>query len=337
MSPQLKKFGKNSIIYFTGDNDSNIYILKEGQVIISYIPSDKLEEEAYVVKPGEFFGLKSAMGKYPREETAMAATEVVAVAMNENEFLAVNGKNEQLLLKILKALSKELRETVRKVNQLTGQNEVLPDVGLFNYGMYYFKTKQYKKSKYCFQKLLELYPDCSNKDEALAQLKALENLISDDFSADETHQTLDSALGKTENFVEKVEAEKEQQSSEEEKMYYEAVNAVMASKLEEGLKLFKQIFDDSNTSEEYKSKSLLEMGKILKRMKNFDAAEKVFKKFITDFSSSELAKEAIYELAENYKLKGDLENCKKLIAKIISLQPADEITTKAKRLLGSLQ
>lgn len=337
MSPQLKKFNKNSIIYFTGDTDSNIYILKEGQVVISFLPPDKLEEEAYVVKPGEFFGLKSAMGKYPREETAMAATDVVAVVMDENEFLAVNGKNEQLLLKILKALSKELRDTVKKVNQLTGQNEVLPDVGLFNYGMYYFKTKQYKKSRYCFNKLLELYPDCSNKDEALAQLKALESLIVEESNTEIANQNPESVLGNLEQFNEKVEAgKKENEENIDQKKYYEAVNLVMASKLEEGLKLFKQIYDDSNTSEEYKAKSLLEMGKILKRMKNFDGAEKVFKKFITDFSSSNLIKESLYELAETYKLKGDIENCKKLLAKIIGLQPADETTTKAKRLLGSL-
>lgn len=337
MSPQLKKFNKNSIIYFTGDTDSNIYILKEGQVIISFLPPDKLEEEAYVVKPGEFFGLKSAMGKYPREETAMAVTDVVAVVMNENEFLAVNGKNEQLLLKILKALSKELRDTVKKVNQLTGQNEFLPDVGLFNYGMYYFKTKQYKKSKYCFNKLLELYPDCLNKDEALAQLKALESLIVEESSTEIANQSPESVLANAEQFNEKVETvKKENEENIEQKKYYEAVNLVMASKLEEGLKLFKQIYDDSNTSEEYKAKSLIEMGKILKRMKNFDGAEKVFKKFISDFSSSNLIKESLYELAETYKLKGDTENCKKLLAKIISLQPADETTTKAKRLLGSL-
>lgn len=337
MSPQLKKFNKNSIIYFTGDTDSNIYILKEGQVVISFLPPDKLEEEAYAVKPGEFFGLKSAMGKYPREETAMAATDVVAVVMNENEFLAVNGKNEQLLLKILKALSKELRDTVKKVNQLTGQTEVLPDVGLFNYGMYYFKIKQYKKAKYCFKKLLELYPDNYNKDEALAQLKAIESLLYNEASSDETQQTLDSALGKTEGYTEKIEDEEGSSNQEDQQKYYEAVNAVMADKLEDGLRLFKQIYDDANTSEEYKSKSMFEMAKILKRMKNLDASEKVLKKFLTDFSSSNLVKEVIYELAELYKQKGDIDSCKKLIAKIISIQPADEITSKAKRLLGSLQ
>ncbi|MFN3411415.1 MAG: cyclic nucleotide-binding domain-containing protein [Exilispira sp.] len=337
MSPQLKRFNKNSIIYFTGDTDSNIYILKEGQVIISYLPPDKLEEEAYVVKPGEFFGLKSAMGKYPREETAMAATDVVAVVMNENEFLAVNGKNEQLLLKILKALSKELRETVKKVNQLTGQTEVLPDVGLFNYGMYYFKTKQYKKAQYCFNKLLELYPDNFHKDEALAQLKAIDSLIGNESSIDETQHTLDAVFGSSDKYVEKTGENGIKEESKDEKAFYEGVNAVMADKLEEGLKLFKQIYDDANSSAEYKSKSLLEMGKILKRLKNFDSSEKVFKKFLTDFSNSPLVKEAIFELAELYKQKDDIENCKKLLAKIISLEPADEVTSKAKRLLGSLK
>lgn len=333
MSPQLKRFSKNSIIYFTGDTDSNIYILKEGQVVISYLPPDKLEEEAYVVKPGEFFGLKSAMGKYPREETAIASTDVVAVVMNENEFLAVNGKNEQLLLKILKALSKELRDTVKKVNQLTGQVEVLPDEGLFNYGMYYFKTKQYKKSQYCFKKLLELYPDNFHKDEVLAQLKAIESLLYNTETIDETQQTLDKASSKVdETSVD----EKKSESTEEEKKYFEAVNAVFADRLEDGLKLFKQLYDDSNTSDEYKSKALFEMGKILKRLKNFDASEKVLKKFISDYSSSNLLKESIYELAEVYRAKGDIDGCKKLIAKIINLQPADEITSKAKRLLGSL-
>ncbi len=336
MSPQLKKFNKNSIIYFTGDTDQSIYILKEGQVVISYLPPDKLEEEAYVVKPGEFFGLKSAMGKYPREETAMAATDVVAVVMNENEFLAVNGRNEQLLLKILKALSKELRDTVKKVNQLTGQTESLPDVGLYNYGMYYFKIKQYKKAQYCFKRLLELFPENPHKEEAMTQMNAIESLIYNQSSLDETEQTLKESLTSTQQPIEENQQSKDE-SSVDEKKYFEAVNAVIAEKLDEGLKLFKQIYDDPATSTEYKSKSMLEMAKILKRLKSLDSAEKVLKKFLTDFSSSSQVKEALYELAELYKQKSDIDGCKKLLAKIISLQPADEITSKAKRLLGSLQ
>jgi len=336
MSPQIKKFNKNSIIYFTGDTDSNIYILKEGQVVINYIPPDKLEEEAYLVKPGEFFGLKSAMGKYPREETAMAVSDVVAIVLNEAEFLAVNGKNEELLLKILKALSKELRDTVKKVNQLSGQSEVLPDVGLFNYGMYYFRIKQYKKAEYCFKRLLELYPGNFHKEEVLAQLKAIESFTGN--GSNQEFNSISSIVSEdATDEVAKTTESSESAKPEGETLFYNGLDLVIAGKFEEAMKIFKQVYDNPDSTTIYKAKSLLEMAKCLKNLQNLDAGEKILKKFITEYQDSEQIKEALYELADVYRLKKDISGSIKLLEKIINIQPADETTTKAKRLFSTLK
>jgi len=82
-----------SIIYSENDKSEYIYILKSGRVLLTYTKIDTGEELKEEVRQGEFFGVKSALGKYPREETAQTIGETVVLALSLGDFERMILKN----------------------------------------------------------------------------------------------------------------------------------------------------------------------------------------------------------------------------------------------------
>ena len=68
--PIIRNYKAGSIVYFEKDRAEDIYVLQNGRVILTYMSVDSKMEIKEDVKLGEFFGVKSALGRYPREETA---------------------------------------------------------------------------------------------------------------------------------------------------------------------------------------------------------------------------------------------------------------------------
>ena len=69
--PKVGTYRANSVIYFQGDLGDKIFVLQRGRVTLNYndIETGKLIRE--IIQTGEFFGVKSALGRYPREENAV--------------------------------------------------------------------------------------------------------------------------------------------------------------------------------------------------------------------------------------------------------------------------
>src|SRR5271157_2824716 len=90
-----RSYKSGSIIYFEGDKSEYIYILKSGKVVLTSLKLDTGEEVKEEVRQGEFFGVKSSLGKYPREETAqtMGNTQVLVLTPADFERLVLNNSN----------------------------------------------------------------------------------------------------------------------------------------------------------------------------------------------------------------------------------------------------
>ena len=86
MSPKAMQYKANSIIFFKGDISDKIFILKSGQVSLNYTDIETGQEIHDLIKTGEFFGVRSALGRYAREETAQVLADSVAVAFSVPEF-----------------------------------------------------------------------------------------------------------------------------------------------------------------------------------------------------------------------------------------------------------
>ena len=83
--PKVMQYNKGSIIYFAGDRDDRVFILQKGCVIISTTDIETNLPVTEQIKNGEFFGVKSALGHFPREETATVLIDSVCLSLTVQE------------------------------------------------------------------------------------------------------------------------------------------------------------------------------------------------------------------------------------------------------------
>ena len=79
--PRFMQYTKGSIPYFAGDQDDRVFILQKGIVILTSVDIETGNSVTDQVKPGEFFGVKSALGHFPREETVTVLSEASVVVL----------------------------------------------------------------------------------------------------------------------------------------------------------------------------------------------------------------------------------------------------------------
>ncbi|MDR2841843.1 MAG: Crp/Fnr family transcriptional regulator [Spirochaetaceae bacterium] len=172
------QYKKNSLVYFTGDRSDKIFILQQGNVNLGTIDPETEMEVNDTVKPGEFFGVKSALGNFPRDETATVVQDSVIIVFTVPEFEALAMGNTRLIFKMLQVFSNQLRRVNKQLSSVLKQKESDPDDGLYNVGVYFNKERQFKKAHYVFTKYLEQYPEgknIANAKKSLALLKQRAN------------------------------------------------------------------------------------------------------------------------------------------------------------------
>lgn len=167
-------YKSGSIIYFENDKSEYIYILKSGRVLLTYTKIDTGEELKEEVRQGEFFGVKSALGKYPREETAQTIGETVVLALSLSDFERMILKNVNVVRKMLRVFSNQLRRLNRTVRTVLGDTDnVNPQLELFRIGEHYFKSGDFTKASYAFKKYMEYYPDTDYAKLAMDRIKTI--------------------------------------------------------------------------------------------------------------------------------------------------------------------
>ena len=170
--PKVVQYTKGSIIYFAGDIDDRIYILQKGLVILT---SNDIETGSPVteqVKNGEFFGVKSSMGHFPREETATALQDSVVVTMTLREFEVIFSSNKDVILKMLRVCSGQLRQIHKKTeSMLKNKLETNQADGMFSVAKSFYKDEQYRACCDVCIKYLTNYPTAPDK-EAVAKIYA---------------------------------------------------------------------------------------------------------------------------------------------------------------------
>lgn len=133
--PKVGTYHANSVIYFQGDQGDKIFVLQRGKVSLNYndIETGKLIRE--IIQTGEFFGVKSALGRYPREENAVVLEDANVLAFTVPEFEAFSMSNTRIIIKMLKVFSNQLRHIHRQVETLMeNPMAVNAETGLFKTG-----------------------------------------------------------------------------------------------------------------------------------------------------------------------------------------------------------
>ena len=194
--PKTLQYKSGSLIYAKSDEADKIYILQSGKISLVYEHIESGEDVKDPVQPGDFFGVKSALGHYPREENAIVLSDSTVVAFSVPEFEIMALSNTEIIMKMLKGLSGQMRQIHIKVSKLLDKDEIKPDEGLFAIGEKYMKLKRFAHAKYIFDRYLEYYP--GSKKAAVASKNRQLAEISLEFSG--TENIKEGSAVKAENY-----------------------------------------------------------------------------------------------------------------------------------------
>ncbi|HRZ65266.1 MAG TPA: cyclic nucleotide-binding domain-containing protein, partial [Spirochaetia bacterium] len=99
--PKVGNYRANSVIYFQGDASDRVFILQSGRVSLNYSDIETGKEVHEIIQTGEFFGVKSALGKYPREENAVVLADAQVLVFSPPEFEVFAQANTRIIMKML--------------------------------------------------------------------------------------------------------------------------------------------------------------------------------------------------------------------------------------------
>lgn len=171
-----RAYKSGSIVYFEGDRSEYIYILKSGRVILSYLKPENGEEMKEEIKPGEFFGVKSALGRYPREETAQTFGDITVLVLTVADFERLVLGNIQVVKKMLRVFSNQLRRVGKAVREVLGEtNQVNPQTELFKIGEYYYRSGKYDQALYAYKKYMEYYPGTKHSSTSMERINDIQS------------------------------------------------------------------------------------------------------------------------------------------------------------------
>jgi CRP-like cAMP-binding protein len=328
--PNPLQYKSGSLIYYKGEEANKIFILQKGIISLVYPDIETGADIRNPVQPGEFFGVKSALGRFPREENAIALANTTIIAFSVPEFETLVMSNTRIILKMLKVFSNQMRRTHAQVASLTETNQMKPDEGLFTIGEKYLKNRNFAHAKYIFNRYLALYP--TGKDAEQAE-KNLRLTGSGSIGAGGARKQNNKAPVK-----EGASASAESGDSAAAKAYYEAVNLISQQQYNDALQTFNKVIA-ANEDPEWVEKSAYEAGHCLFLLGKFDECIKYYTKFLDQYKEYPDTRDVMFYIGQSYEKMNSRNQAYEWYKKIIELsgEEKDAVRTKAMKALKALE
>ena len=164
--PKVMSYKAGSIIFFAGDKDDRIFILQNGKVELSAVDIVSELEIKEQVKQGDFFGVKNALIKEQRTDTARAVTDCQDIALTPQEFEKSFSANREVMLKMLTSFNRSLRSLHYSTETLLKKRDTAATRvdGMFAIAKAYFNSERYFSAVYQCEKLLRDIHELANRD-----------------------------------------------------------------------------------------------------------------------------------------------------------------------------
>jgi CRP-like cAMP-binding protein len=269
--PKPHQYFTGSMVYARGDEANKLFILQSGKISLVTLDPETREETRELVSPGEFFGVKSALGRFPREENAIAVADSTAMVFTIPEFEAFAMSNPKIIIKMLKVFSTQMRRVHQQIAKFKEKEDVKPDEGLFTIGEKYLKLKRYAHAKYIFSRYLAHYPSGPQVTLAAKNLQVAEK-----------------------NIVNTTVKNQQQGVAKE---YREAISLISKHEYEDAIQAFKKIIS-AGREREWVSKSEYSIGHCLFLLGKFNDCINHFSNMLTKNPSHPDAKEAMFYIGE---------------------------------------
>ena len=337
--PKVGNYRANSVIYFQGDLSEKVFVLQKGKVSLNYADIESNKDIHEIIQTGEFFGVKSALGKYPREENALVMADAQVLVFTVPEFEVFAQANPRIIVKMLKVFSNQLRRVHKQVDNLLQKTEAQsPEAGLFRAGEYYLRNRQYSQSKYVFSRYLDASETGSVKyGDGKGPAPIMMDTSRQAMGRESPGGGGGSAAG---DRPAATGPQKDPGSdlSDAAKGYYDAVSLFSSEKYKEALTGFKRIVE-ANEDAEYVAKSLFDMGRCLLMLQQYDLTVKHFTSLIQTYPKHPDLVDALYYLGQAWEKKGETERAKGFYKKILSMEADEDASTRirAKKALRLLE
>jgi len=331
--PLLYKAG--SVIYFQGDPADKVFILQAGKVDLAYQNIETGQDEHDLVQQGEFFGVKSALGRYPREENAMAMHDATIMAFTVPEFEALSMANTRIIMKMLKVFSNQLRKIHKQVTSLMAkEDQQNPEAGLFNVGEFYLKNKNFSQARYVFSRYLTYYPSGRNAAQATSNLQQAEVALAKTGGAPAAAPAPAGPASPEKPAA----AASGQGLTDTAKSYYDAVSLISQQKYQQAYLAFKKIAD-ANEDAEYVAKSTFEIGRCIFLLNKFDDCIRYYTMMIQKYPKHADLADALFFIGQSYEKSNGKDKAQTFYKKILSMPGNEEdgVKLKAKRALKALE
>jgi TolA-binding protein len=312
--PKTLQFRPGAVIYFQGDAADKIFLLQKGAVNLTYQDIETGQDIHETVQGGEFFGVKSALGRYPREENSMAMTETTLMAFTVPEFEQLASGNTRIILKMLKVFSTQMRRVHKQLSSLTESTTENPEMGLFKVAEYYVKNKRFSEARYVCSSYLTYYPAGKFADKASKYLEAAEIYLKKYGKAPPDARPAAAPGSNLANAA---------------KAYYDALNVFSREKYQEAYATLQKIVADG-WDPEYVSKSIFDMGRCIFFMGKYDECLKYYTQMLIKHPKHPDMAEILFFMGQCHDKLKHSEQAASFYRKVVSLPGDDKSGARAK-------
>lgn len=347
----MRNYKAGSIIYFRQENDDKadnldtIFVLQDGKVSLSSLTLDTQEEVKEDLLKGEFFGVKSALGKSPREETAMVMADAQILMFSIKEFEALCLKNPRIVLQMLKVFSGQLRRIHKTLHHLLGESHNVDNaVNLLKTAEFYHKSARLGHAIYAYEAFLKSYENHSLNERAQDLLRkaqqgdpypgTLEPLGSMTVAQSSPAAAGTDALENSESAA--------QQNSEAELLSSDISSALINKNYDEAIELAEKLLamaDQMSESEQHLiDHAAFDKMRTYKMKGELDQFKTLYKSFLKDYGHNQkLIAKAMLEMAETHKKEKNFEEALSLVKAVLKLKADDSDKRNANNLLRDLE
>ena len=357
--PVARNYTGGSIVYFQGDIGDEVYVLQKGRVILISTALDTGEEVKEEVKMGEFFGVKSSLGHYPREETAQVLGKTSVIVFKVTEFEQMVLKNTRLIMTMMRVFSKQLRDIHRQVRQILKAGAAgNPAQELLNVAEAFFRYGNFDHAIYAFQKYLEYNPNGQNvrRAEELMQMakkgmtypagypapqhedesEPMGAHMSNQQKMRSADQALNDPFGLPEDTGPDLDGEDRSISD----VLKEGLAEFEEGNYEKALECFSGCLEYSHLSDQGAlaqfRRAHYEKARTQLKLKQYEQAGEGFTNYLKKFPTGEHVKESIYALGVTAEEQGNADRARTLYHKVATMPPPDNTTREARKRLEQL-
>jgi len=122
----IVKLPAGATVFTEGDVGTEMYVIQSGTIDIVKRVKDE-SKSLSVLEKGDFFGEMSILEDVPRTADAIARTDVELVRINQSTFDEMLRHNGEIAVRMLRKLSRRLRETTALLEQTTGSAPALDE------------------------------------------------------------------------------------------------------------------------------------------------------------------------------------------------------------------